>query len=71
MRLRRLTLKLPASMKDTAHHDARAIAQSIALQLHKNGGAASDVTLQGHGQSAALLAQRVAGMMPKGSNNGR
>jgi len=71
MRLRRLTLKLPASMKNTAHHDARAIAQALANQLHKNGGQVSNVTLNRHGQSAATLAHRVASALPKGGSNGR
>jgi hypothetical protein len=70
MKIRRLTLTLPARMKDTAHHDARAIAEAVAQGLHKNGGQTVPITLQGHGQTASVLATRAAAKLPTGGKNG-
>ncbi len=71
MRLRRLTLTLPARMKDTAHHDARRIAEALARELHGRDAAPGRVTIAGHGQTGAALAQRVALALPKGGRHGR
>ena len=71
MNIRRLTVTLPAHMKDSAQHDVRQIAQALAQALYANGGQASNVTLEGHGQNAALLAQRVAAAISKGGQHGR
>ncbi len=67
MRIKRLTLTLPARMKDTAHHDARAIADAVARQVHKNGGQVAAVSLRGHGHTGSVLAQRVGAALPKGT----
>lgn len=70
MRIRRLRVSLPAHMKDTAHHDARQIAQAIALAVHANGGQGANIELNAHGQSSAVLAQRVSAALPKGDRHG-
>lgn len=71
MRVRRLTLVLPARMKHTAHHDARAIAEALGRALHDNGGQSGPVRLPGHGHNATVLATRVAAALPRGGRNGR
>lgn len=70
MKIRRITLALPARMKNTAHHDARAIAEAVARALHDNGGQSGPITLQGHGHSSAVLATRAAAAVPKGGKHG-
>lgn len=71
MRIRRLTLTLPPHLRDTAHHDARRIAEALAQQAHANGGCPETIRISGQGQTGAVLAQRVALAMPKGGRNGR
>ncbi len=71
MRIRRLTLALPARLKDTAHHDARLIAEALARELHSRDTVPDRVQIAGHGQTGAVLAQRVALALPKGGRNGR
>lgn len=66
MRIRRLQITLPARMKDTAHHDARALAEAVAQATWKTGGIDAPVTLAGQGHSGALLAQRVGLALSKG-----
>ena len=68
--LRRLKLTLPASMKGTAEHDARRIAEALGQKLYENGGQTAAVHIEGHGQASAQLAVRVAGALPKGGRNG-
>lgn len=70
MRIRRLQITLPARLRDTAHHDARAIAEAAAQALWENGGQAGTVTLAGQGQRGALLAQRVGLALPRGTRGG-
>lgn len=70
MRIRRLRLSLPARMKATAHHDARAIGEAVAQALHDNGGQATTVTLSGHGQNSTVIATRVASALPPGGKHG-
>ena len=65
MHIRRLTITLPARMKHTAHHDARAIAEAVAQALHANGGEVRDITVPGRGQSGLTLATRVGAALPK------
>ena len=67
MRIRRMKITLPARLKHTAQHDARAMAQAVAQALSDNGGQSAQVTLDGQGQSGALLAQRVGMALPKGT----
>jgi hypothetical protein len=70
MKIRRLTLTLPARMKATAHHDARTIAEAVANALHDNGGQTGPVTLPGHGHSSTVLASRAAAALPTGGKHG-
>lgn len=71
MRIRRLTIRLPQRMKDTAQHDARAIGEVVAQALWENGGQAATVNIPGQGQRGALLAQRVGAALPKGKVGGK
>lgn len=70
MKIRRLTLTLPARMKHTAQHDARAIAEAVGAALHDNGGQTGPVTLHGQGQTGTVLAQRAAAALPPGGKHG-
>ncbi len=70
MKIRRLTLRLPARMKATAHHDARVIAEAVGKALYENGGQASPVQLNGHGQAGSVLATRAAASLAKGGKHG-
>jgi hypothetical protein len=65
MQIKRLTITLPARLKNTAHHDARAIAEAMAQALYNNGGQVSELTVLGHGQNGLALAQRVGAKLPK------
>ena len=71
MRIRRVTLTLPARMKGTAAHDARAIGEALGRALHDSGGETTSITLEGHGQSGSVLAVRVAAAGPRGGQHGR
>ncbi|MDA5558502.1 hypothetical protein [Shimia sp. MMG029] len=68
--LRRLTVTLPASMKGTAAHEARRIAEAMAQKLYENGGAERNLKIESGGHSGAQLAERVAAALPKGGRNG-
>lgn len=70
MKIRRLTLTLPARMKHTAQYDARAIAEAVGRALHDNPGQAGPITLQGHGQTGTVLATRAASALPTGGKHG-
>jgi hypothetical protein len=70
MKIRRLTLTLPARMKNTAHHDARTIAEAVGRALYDNGGQTGPITLQGRGQAGNILATRAASALPKGDKHG-
>ncbi|MCP5073790.1 MAG: hypothetical protein GY947_10915 [Rhodobacteraceae bacterium] len=72
MRIKRLRITLPAHLKDTAHHDARAIAEAVgqALSGHSQDTGPATVNLQGHGQSGAVLASQVGSQLSKGGRNG-
>ncbi|MEP3846887.1 MAG: hypothetical protein ABJM43_16240 [Paracoccaceae bacterium] len=69
--VRRISLRLPASMKNTAEHDARKIAEAMGYRLSENGGQAVSVQIDGHGQSGAQLATRAAMSLPQRGRNGR
>lgn len=63
MHIKRLTLKLPARFKTSAHQDAKKIAAAIALQLAEqshSGEQQVTVTLTDHGESSMSLAQEAA-----------
>lgn len=72
MKIKRLRLVLPARMKNTAHHDARLIAEQLSERLHQTGSDQREITLNGRGQNAATLSLRVSqSIRSKGDNNGR
>lgn len=71
MRIRRLTLTLPAHLKDTAPHDARRIAEALAHEAYAQGACPASIAIAGRGESGAVLAQRVASRVPKGGRHGR
>ena len=71
MRIRRMILTLPAHLKATAPHDARRIAEALAYEAHANGSCPPSITIAGHGQTGAVLAQRVASSVPKKGRHGR
>lgn len=68
--IRRLALTLPASMKGTAQHDARRIAEALGQKLYENGGQHASIQIEGHGQASLQLAGRVAAALPKGGRHG-
>ena len=71
MRIRRLTLTLPARMRGTAGYDARAIAEALGRALAERGAAPGPITLDGLGQAAPVLSQRIAQAAgPKGGRHG-
>ena len=72
MRIKRLRLVLPARMKDTAHHDARQIAERLAERVYQTGSNQREITLSGQGQTAAMLGVRVSqSVRSKGNRHGR
>lgn len=66
MIIRRITLRLPAHMKATAAHDARALAEAIALSAKGN----QSVTLPSLGQTAAPIAARLTQALKGGRHGG-
>lgn len=70
MKLKRLTVKLPASMASTASHDARAIAQAVGEALARGAQPNGPITIQSHGQRGAVLASQVTTGL-KGGRHGR
>ncbi|MEP3346263.1 MAG: hypothetical protein ABJN34_00170 [Litoreibacter sp.] len=69
MKLKRLTLKLPASMANTAPHDARAIAQAVGEALAKGASPDGPVHINSHGQNGSVLASQVGAGL-KGGRHG-
>ncbi|WP_281857226.1 hypothetical protein [Litoreibacter halocynthiae] len=70
MKLKRLTVKLPASMTATASHDARAIAEAVGQALAKGAQPNGPITIQSHGQRGAVLASQVTSGLKGGRNGG-
>lgn len=72
MIIRRITLRLPAHLRQTAEHDARAIAESLALSLAERGGAQGKMRLElpSQGRSGPVLAAALAGRVTKGGGHG-
>lgn len=71
MRIRRLTLTLSPRMRGTAGHDARMIAEALGRALAERGAASGPIILDGLGQSASVLSQRIAqAASPKGGRHG-
>lgn len=72
MLIRRLTLTLPARLRATAHHDARAIAEALALELSRGAPQGSlALALPGNGLTGPILAAALAAQAPKGGRHGR
>ncbi|MCB1800550.1 MAG: hypothetical protein KDI82_02570 [Gammaproteobacteria bacterium] len=59
MRIRRMTLRLPARLRGTAEQDARRIAQAVAEQLHGDQPGQLRVEVKTAGASGHGLAQAV------------
>lgn len=72
MIIRRITLRLPAHLRHTAEHDARAIAESLALSLAERGVAQGKISLElpAQGRSGPVLAAAVAARVPRGGSHG-
>jgi hypothetical protein len=70
MKLKRLTVKLPASMAATASHDARAIAEAVGQALAKGAQPSGPVSISSHGQRGSVLASQVTSGL-KGGSHGR
>lgn len=64
MHIRRLTIRMPARLRRSAEHDARAIAQALAEQIGDNTPRRVVVDVDGRGatgqQLAGLAGQRLA-----------
>ena len=77
MIIRRITLTLPATMRHSAEHDARAIAEALAHALSARGGPAKiSLELPYQGRSGPVLGVALAGQMataqmPTGGRHGR
>ena len=72
MKINKLRITLPAHLAGTAHHDARAIAEAIALQAAKSGSAPDQITVTGNSQTGAQIALAAASQIPSaGGRNGR
>lgn len=69
MKIKRLKIKLPASMKGVAEAEARAIAEAVGRQAAK-GGDVRDVTAQSFGHRGVVLGAQVTSAM-KGGRHGR
>ncbi|SFR50704.1 hypothetical protein [Litoreibacter janthinus] len=70
MKLKRLTVKLPASMAATASHDARAIAEAVGQALAKGAQPNGPIAIHSHGQRGTVLASQVTAGL-KGGRHGR
>ena len=72
MKIKRVTIQLPAHLKNSAPHDARRIADAVGRALVGQGNIASNlsVNLQGNGQTGAMLAHQVGAQLSKGGGNG-
>lgn len=65
MIIRRITLKLPATMRHSAEHDARAIAEAVARALSASGAPARiSLAMPQQGRSGPVLGAALAGQMP-------
>lgn len=59
MRIRRMTIRLPARLRGTAEHDARRIAQAVAERMGGDLPQRMSVDVKGQGASGHALAQAV------------
>lgn len=71
MKIKKLRITLPAHLAGTAHHDARAIAESVAREIAKSGTAPAQIIVTGSAQTGAQVALAAASQIPaKGGRNG-
>lgn len=72
MKIRRITLRLPAHLRHTAEHDARAVAEAMARELagRENPPATLQIDLRGQHQTGAALAAQAAMGARKGGGHG-
>lgn len=71
VRIRRVRLVLPARMKATAVHDARAIAEAAAEALARGGAGPARVEVPGRGLTSSVLAGQVGMAIRGGGRHGR
>lgn len=70
MKLKRLSVKLPASMATTSSHDARAIAEAVGQALAQGKLPQGTITVDSHGQRGAVLANQVSAGLKGGKHGG-
>ena len=73
MIIHRISLSLPATMRGTAEHDARAIAEALTRALHTSTDAPPHISLAmpQAGRSGVVLGAALAGQLTKGGSHGR
>ncbi len=71
VRIRRIRLVLPARMKASAVHDARAIAEAAGEALSQGGAGPARVEVPGRGLTGAVLAGQVGLALKGGGRHGR
>lgn len=69
MRIKRLRVKLPASMKGNAEAQARAVAEAVGREVAR-GNSTTEVRTQSFGHRGAVLGAQVAGSMKGGRHGG-
>jgi hypothetical protein len=71
VRIRRIRLVLPARMRATAAHDARAIAEAAGEALTKGRAAPGRIEVPGRGLTGVVLAGQVGLAVKAGGRHGR
>ena len=72
MIIRRIKMKLPATMRYSAEHDARAIAEALAHALPASGAPTEiSLSLPQQGRSGPVLGAALAGQILTGGRHGR
>ena len=72
MKINKLKITLPAHLANTAHHDARAIAEAVGRAIAENGTSPAQIVVTGAAQSGAQIALAAASQIPaKGGKYGR
>ena len=70
MKVKRLTLRLPAHMKAVAQSEARQIAEALGRELAKGTRPEGSVTVQSHGHRGVVLGAQVASGVKGGRHGG-
>ena len=71
MRIRRMTIRLPARLRGLAEHEARRIAQAVAERLGGDVPQRMSVDVKGQGTSGYALAQAVGRRVSTLNKGGR